>query len=317
MSDFGCKECGKNFETLRGLHAHLKAHCVSVGEYYINNYAKRDLYTNSLLEFKSHEQYFREDFNSLDNHIAWIKTTPPIKAKNQIISYTQRKFKNKNITFAPPDLYYLLAQMPNVDHYKNLWGSYSEFSKELDLQPWFTEKLPKGFWHKDCSDLDIFIDTRERMPLNFKNGVNNKLDFGDYTAMGQKYSKTFVDRKAHHDFRQTFGKEIDRFRREMDRCVEFGSYMFIVVESSIEKIEEENKESKFKSNLSYLWHNVRSLIIDYPENLQFVFAHSRAGAKKIIPKILNYGQELWHVDLQYHLDKRIYGMAERKAAVSR
>ena len=168
----------------------------------------------------------------------------------------------------------------------------------------FTKNLPKNFWEQESKDMQIFVDTREQKPLKFDNSVKNKLDFGDYTAAGEYYSKTFVDRKAQDDFRQTFGKDIERFRREMDRCVQFNSYMFIVVESSVEKIEEDNKISKFKSNLGYLWHNVRSLMIDYPENIQFVFAYSRAGAKKIIPKILYHGQDLWHVDIQYHLEKK-------------
>jgi hypothetical protein len=317
MSEFVCKECGKSFDKRRGFHAHLKAHSISIGEYYVQYYAKRDLYTNELLQFKNYDQYFQEDFNSVENYISWLKTTSPIKAKNHLIGYTRKRFGNKEVRFTPPDLYYMLAQMPNIDHYRRLWRSYLDFSKDLDVESWFTKNLPKNFWEQDCSDIQIFIDTREQKPLKFLNSVDNKLDFGDYTAAGQHYSKTFVDRKARDDFRQTFGKDIERFRREMDRCVQFNSYMFIVVESSIEKIEEDNKISKFKSNLGYLWHNVRSLMIDYPENIQFVFAYSRAGAKKIIPKILYHGQDLWHVDIQYHLEKKVHGMAERKTAVSK
>ena len=317
MSEFVCKECGKSFDKRRGFHAHLKAHSISIGEYYVQYYAKRDLYTNELLQFKNYDQYFQEDFNSVENYISWLKTTSPIKAKNHLIEYTRKRLGNKEVRFTPPDLYYMLAQMPNIDHYRRLWRSYLDFSQDLNVESWFTKNLPKNFWEQDCSDIQIFIDTREQKPLKFLNSVDNKLDFGDYTAAGQHYSKTFVDRKARDDFRQTFGKDIERFRREMDRCVQFNSYMFIVVESSIEKIEKENKISKFKSNLGYLWHNVRSLMIDYPENIQFVFAYSRAGAKKIIPKILYHGQDLWHVDIQYHLEKKVHGMAERKTAVSK
>lgn len=317
MSEFVCRECGKSFEKRRSFHAHLKAHSTSIGEYYVENYAKRDLYSNELLQFKNYDQYFTEDFNSVENHIAWLKTTSPIKAKNQLIEYTKKRFGDKQVKFTPPDLYYVLANMPNIDHYRRLWRSYYDFSADLGISSWFDKNLPQDFWEQDCSNLEIFVDTREQKPLKFKNGVNNKLDFGDYTASGKYYSKTFVDRKAQDDFRQTFGKDIERFRREMDRCVQFNSYMFIVVESSIEKIEEENKVSRFKSNLGYLWHNVRSLMIDYPENIQFIFAYSRAGAKKIIPKILYHGQELWHVDVQYHLEKKVHGMAERKTAVSK
>jgi hypothetical protein len=316
MSDFVCKECGKAYDSRRGFHAHLKAHSVSIGEYYVENHAKRDLFTNELLKFKNYDQYFMEDFNQPENYISWLKTTSPIKAKNHLIEYTKRKFGNKDVKFTPPDLYYMLAKLPNIDYYRKMWSSYSDFSKDLGIESWFSKNLPKDFWEKNHNDLPIFVDTREQKPLKFENGVSNKLDFGDYTAAGKYYSKTFVDRKAQDDFRQTFGKDIKRFRREMDRCVQFNSYMFIVVESSVEKIEEDNKISKFKSNLGYLWHNVRDLMLDYPENVQFIFAYSRAGAKKIIPKILYHGQGLWHVDVQYHLEKKVHGMAERKTAVS-
>jgi len=317
MSEFVCRECGKSFEKRRGFHAHLKAHSTSIGEYYVEHYAKRDLYTNELLQFKNYDQYFTEDFNNVDNYLSWLKTTSPIKAKNHLIKYTRKRFENKDVKFTPPDLYYMLAQMPNIDYYRKMWRSYSDFSEDLGIESWFNKNLPKNFWEQDAKDMQIFIDTREQKPLRFDNSMKNKLDFGDYTAAGKYYSKTFIDRKAQDDFRQTFGKDIERFRREMDRCVKFNSYMFIVVESSIEKIEEDNKVSKFKSNLGYLWHNVRSLMIDYPENIQFIFAYSRAGAKKIIPKILYHGQNLWHVDVQYHLEKKVHGMAERKTAVSK
>ena len=103
----------------------------------------------------------------------------------------------------------------------------------------------------------------------------------------------------------------------MDRCVRFNSYMFVVVESSIEKIEEDNKTSKFKSNLGFIWHNVRKLMIEYPNNIQFIFAYSRSGAQKIIPKILFYGQQLWNVDLQYHLEKKVRGAESRHLQVSK
>ena len=92
--------------------------------------------------------------------------------------------------------------------------------------------------------------------------------------------------------------------------------MFVVAETNIEKLENHNKKSKFKSNLSYLWHNVRGLMVDYPRNLQIIFAHNRAGAKKIIPKILFYGKDLWNVDLQYFIDEKVHGLEKRRTRIS-
>ena len=315
MIDFKCRECGKDFSSRKSLHAHLKAHNLFLGEYYVKNFEKRDLLTGELLKFKNFDQYFTEDFNQPENYISWVKVTSPQKAKKHLKEHSTRVFEGRGLKYAPPNLYYKLFKLPDIKYYKKLWGSYFNFSKEMDLKPWFDKNLPKGFWEEDCSQLPIFIDTREKKPIHFGVGESNKLDFGDYTAKGSYYSKTFVDRKSLSDFKLTFGKGIDRFRREMDRCVEFDSYMFVVVEDSVEGIIEENKTSKYKTNLGYLWHNVRGLLVDYPENIQFVFAYSRKGVKKIIPKILKHGQSLWHVDVQYHLEEKANGLGKRKATV--
>ena len=316
MSDFVCKECGKEFGSRKSFHMHLKAHSLFIGDYYVKHYAKKDLYTGDLIPFKNYDQYFRQDFLNLQNYLDWLNITPPKKTKEYILEKAESKFTNKGVKISPPNLFYQLAQMADINTCRRLWGSYTSFTEEVGIENHFTKNLPKNFWVKDCNDIQIFVDTREKLPFNFNQGLVNKLDFGDYTAGGELYSKTFVDRKSQDDFRQTFGKDIKRFRREMDRCVEFNSYMFVVVESSIEKIEEDNKTSKFKSNLGYVWHNLRAMMTDYPKNIQFIFAHNRAGAKKIIPKILYYGQDLWNVDLQYYIDAKIYGMEQRQTAVS-
>ena len=92
--------------------------------------------------------------------------------------------------------------------------------------------------------------------------------------------------------------------------------MFVVAETTISKLEEDNKTSKFKSNLGYLWHNIRNLLIDYPNHLQIIFAHSRAGAKKLIPLILYHGDHLWGADLQYFIEERINVLDKGKTRIS-
>lgn len=316
MSDFTCKECGKEFDNRKSFHMHLKAHSLFIGDYYVKHFQKKDLYTGSLLPFKNYDQYFREDFSCKENYLNWLKITPSETCKEYVTKKAKSKFTDKKITISPPNLFYQLSDMADIQTYRKLWGSYSNFTKELNLKNQFCRNLPKTFWESSHEDISIFVDTREKLPFTFKNGLVNKLDFGDYTAGGEHYSKTFIDRKSQDDFRQTFGKDIQRFRREMDRCVQFNSYMFIVVESSIGKIEEDNKISKFKSNLSYVWHNLRGLMVDYPENIQFIFAYNRKGAKKLIPKILYYGQDLWEVDLQYHIENKVHGLEQRQTEIS-
>jgi hypothetical protein len=298
-----CKECGKEFDSRRSLHAHLKAHFNCMCDYYVKHYPKRDLLTGEQVPCLNYDQYVNQDFTCYANFKQWLQKTDDCSAKVYILDKAKKKFEEKRVTMSPPDLFYRLSDMADISDCKRLFGSYMAFLTEAKIKSYFYKRLPRDFWENDCADLEILIDTREQQPLNFANSIESKLDFGDYTAGGDKYSKTFVDRKAVGDFCSTMSGGIDRFRREMDRCVEFGSYMFVVVESSIDKINEDNK--KFVKNISYVWHNAKQLMLEYPENIQFIFAHSRKGAQKIIPKLLYYGEDLWNVDVGYFLEQKI------------
>ena len=171
----------------------------------------------------------------------------------------------------------------------------------------FSKKLPDNFFEDDVdSSMKIFIDTREQKPLKFDNSENMKLDFGDYTAAGDFYSYTYIDRKSEGDFKTTLSSgNLDRFKRELERAREFNSYVFVVVESNLEKIKKRNVFASHKVNLPYIWHNMRLISHEYKDVCQFVFAQSRKGSEKIIPKILKYGRRIWDVDLQYFIDKKI------------
>jgi hypothetical protein len=307
MSEFECKECGKTFTSRRGLHQHTKCHFDSLAEYYVKHHPRYDLFSKEPIPFKKYSQYVDTDFVSYENYLKWIKVSPSSEVKEYIIKKFKQKAEHKELGFMPPNAFYDLYEMPNIMTMRNVWGSYNAFCKEIGLPVKLNKKLPESFWSNDASDITVMVDTREQLPFSYKNSISQKLDFGDYTAAGEDFSKTFVDRKSVGDFRSTFGKDIDRFRREMDRCVEFDSYMFVVVEDSIQGVKEANKKTKFKSNLNYVWHNVRDLMIEYPDNLQFIFAYSRNGAKKITPKILKHGQALWKVDLQYYIENRVCG----------
>ena len=39
---YKCKECGDSFDSLRSLHAHIKKHGKYLGDYYVENYARKD-----------------------------------------------------------------------------------------------------------------------------------------------------------------------------------------------------------------------------------------------------------------------------------
>ena len=175
--NFKCLECGKEFENKKSFHLHLKAHTLTIGDYYVQHYGKRDLLTQDLLSFKNYDQYFREDFNSFSNYLDWLKVTSSDKAKSYVLEKTKEKFAHKNIKVSPSNLFYTLSDMADIRTCKRLWGSYSAFLKELDIESWYCKSLPNDFWEKDCEDIKIFIDTREKKPFksfdDMKDRVSN------------------------------------------------------------------------------------------------------------------------------------------------
>ena len=67
MSEFTCLECNKKFDNKRSFHAHLKAHALTIGDYYVKHYERKDLYSGEKIPFKSYDQYFRDNFISYNN----------------------------------------------------------------------------------------------------------------------------------------------------------------------------------------------------------------------------------------------------------
>jgi hypothetical protein len=185
---------------------------MSLNEYYLAHYPRKNLLTGTLLPFKDKESYFEKDFENRDQLLRWCEIEKPEVVKEQIKKMLQQRIKNKNLIYAPFHLELETSEMPSIDIYKKHFGTYSKICDELKINPMFRRSLPKKFY-EDYSDVNIFVDTREQQPLSFKNQKSVKLDFGDYTASGANYTKTFVDRKSESDFKGTLvGENLDRFR---------------------------------------------------------------------------------------------------------
>ena len=152
-------------------------------------------------------------------------------------------------------------------------------------------------------ELKILVDTREQQPLSFPREMKMKLDFGDYAIGAPHYDYTYVDRKSESDFKSTMSTGFERFKREIERAKKFSSFVFVVVESSIEQIIENNHFGPYQANLSYIWHNTRVLSHEYRDHCQFLFSGSRKMSEFLIPKILFHGKKIWQTDMQHFLDK--------------
>lgn len=302
-----CKVCGKSFKNDKGLHMHIsKIHKITLAEYYVNFYQRKDLHTGGLLPFSNKTDYFEIDFLNNDNLNSWLEYADESEAKKYLLKRLSSRVASKKLEYAPCHTEIVLNDLPNIDLYKRFFGSYSKACEELKIMPLFGKNIMKDFFKKNdfFNDLKILVDTREQQPLSFKKSMDMKLDFGDYTLGAPHYNYTYVDRKSETDFKSTMSTGVERFKRELDRAKAFSSYIFIVTESSIDEIIKNNMRGPYNSNLSYVWHNMRSITHEYKGICQFIFSGSRESSEELIPKILFYGKKIWDVDLQYFIDKR-------------
>ncbi len=194
--------------------------------------------------------------------------------------------------------------MPNVDVIRGVFGSFGAFAKEVGVGVSFDSGLDSGFWG-DVGDPKILVDTRENLPLDFKNARTQKLDFGDYSLTPSEYTHTHVERKTFEDFASTVTNGYKRFLRELERCKSVDCFMFIVVEADIDKISPINNNNYKRYNMNYVFHQMRAIEAEYSDVCQFVFSGSRENSKTLIPKILLFGKKLWKVDLQYFWAKHM------------
>ena len=301
-----CKICNNSFNSERSLHAHLKKHKISLNEYYFAHYPRKNLLTGTLLPFKDKESYFENDFETRQQLIDWCRiceSESPNIVKPYIISLLKQRIEKKQLKYGPTHLDLETSLMPSIDIYKKHFGSYTEACSAAGVNPLFNKSMTKEFLN-DFSNTEILIDTREQQPLSFKKQRSFKLDFGDYTCGGSFYNKTYIDRKSEGDFKSTLvGENLERFRRELDRCVQLESYLYIVVESSLEKIENSNPFGAHRANLKFIYHNMRLLQQEYAGYCQFVFSGGRRASTTLIPKLLVLGPKLWKTDVQYFIDK--------------
>ena len=303
---FKCKECGQAFKSERALHAHLKKHNMTVAEYYTTFYPRYNKLTGEPLPFKNKADYFSDYFSTYQQMIKWCNASDPIEVKEYLGQRLKDRIELKSLEYGPSHLDMRTKKLPPITFYKKIYGSYSKACEEAGVEPLYNKALPPEFWepNKEIEDLNIFIDTREQQPLEFNNSTEMKLDFGDYTIGGDHYDYTYVDRKSESDFKGTMGVGFDRFKKEIERCREFNSYLYIVIESDIKKIYKNNIFGPHKSNLAYIFVNMRNLIKDYPRRCQFIFTGSREKSIELIPKLLYHGKRLWQVDLQYYIDTK-------------
>jgi len=298
---FKCLECGFNFVSERSLHAHFKAHGLSLPEYYCKHFPRRDLLTGQPLQFKRKDEYFSSYFVSRENMLEWLSVASESEARNISLSMLKDRVSAKGLVLAPNEVELFFADLPPISEYKRLFGSYTKVCQLAGVELMFSGKLPSE-WSNDFSNRKIYFDSREQQRLQFANSECLKLDVGDYSTSGDDYTNTFVDRKSFADWCRTLvGDNLDRFRREIIRAKTQGCFLWVVIECEMKDVYSLSKQGKHKPNISFVSHNMRVLQHEFRDNLQFVFSGSRENSQLIIPKLLCLGNKTWGVDMQYFM----------------
>jgi len=307
-----CKVCGKEFQSDRQLHAHLKAHKLRVAEYYQTYYARYDKYDNSIIKFKNKEQYLSSDFNSRITLKKWLKEASTEEARTYCSELLVNRKEKKNLTYSPTQVELRTILSPPVHYYNELFGSYYELCSSLGYKNKFHNPTKISYGNiYDNPNNKIYIDTREKMPLKFK-GIDTEiktLKFGDYALNSKEATcNCYIERKAIGDFIGTLSGGYDRFTREIERAAEAEAQLIVLVEESLSNCMGFNYlphvYKKTKVTPDYIFHNVRKLIQTYP-HIQFLFVKGRVEASETIKKIFTCDCAYKKIDLQLAYDTKM------------
>jgi len=304
---FKCQECEGEFKSERSLHSHIKKHNLTVAEYYTKFYPRKNMLTGKPMPFKTKKEYFSKDFSSRSQMRQWIDSSNKKDVAKYIYKKLEERINEKSMTSAPCHIDLELSNLPPLDSYREIFGSYGKVCERIGIKPTHTKPMISDFFNENFikREMKILIDTREQKPLSFNASESLKLDFGDYTVGGSDYSYTYIDRKSESDFKSTVSVGLDRFKRELDRVRQFNSFMYVLVESSIDKVKKNNVFAPHRSNLAYIWHNTKTLARDYSDVCQFLFSGGRKASEYLVPRLLKCGKRLWDCDVQYYIDQRI------------
>ena len=100
--------------------------------------------------------------------------------------------------------------------------------------------------------LILYIDSREQKPLSFESNLihsiqRTKLPYGDYAcSVNGKKCPIIFERKSIGDLFGTLGKNIERFKKEIERSKESGNLLVIIVEKPLKTVIKGYQRSKMK-----------------------------------------------------------------------
>lgn len=289
-----CKICDKEFEKDKSLHLHIKAHKLSIEQYYHQNFPRHDLHTKELIKYKNKDQYFSSDFNNKRNLKSWLKSIPNKQAQEYCTTLLQKRKEEKGLVYAPTQVELRTLPMPPIQYYELLFDSYYKLCKKIGYKNKFKCIPTKKEYEETYSDDHlIYIDSREQKPLeieDFPTEVRG-LKFGDYCLNDkEKTQNTYIERKSVPDLIGTLSSGLERFKNEINRAAEENAYMVILVERNLNDCLAFNRlKHVYKKNTrvtpDFIFHNIRDLIQEF-SHIQFLFVNGRDECIRIVKKLL-------------------------------
>lgn len=283
------------------LHYHLRKLKITQKDYYEKYNPRFDLLTGEQIEFKNYKSYIISDFKDKKNLNKYCNQFPE-KGVEWGKQYLARRKQEKGLVWAPCHAELRSLHCPNVRYFEK-FSDYEQICRELGLKTKFNYKSKLTFTAL-AKDTKIIEDSREQTPLNLANSYVDTLNFGDYTITKGNKANLYIERKSLNDFVSTVGKNIERFRRELERAREAKAYVVVLVEKDINKslsFDHQFETRYAKVSPDHIFKNMRELLADF-EDLQFLFVDGRAEAARVLLKLFELGNQIKITDLEYHYE---------------
>lgn len=279
---------------------HLRENGLSLKEYCIKYYSRKDLLTGEDIEYKDDIHYINSYFNSRDNMVKHFLTDDKLEdIKKTILGRAAIKF----LKFAPSTVETRTSIIPSPALLSKIGIDYNSLNEYLGLKPRYDYK---PVIEKVAEPLHILVDTREQNPLQLscKTSVA-KLDVGDYSCQNH-FNNCFIERKSLEDFCGTMFQGFDRFKLEIERAQSLGFHLAVLVEEKLETIMQINvaNSHKFiKGSPEFYLARMRSLCESY-DNVQFLFVGGRYESSKILQELFRIKGGFSRLDLQFLYDSK-------------
>jgi len=305
-----CKVDGKEFKDEKSLHLALKGYGLNKVKYYQKYYARRDLLTGELINFKTKDQYLNSDFNDKNNMKKWLKAQPLDKAQEYCKQILLKRKDSKSLRYSPSQVELRTIMAPSIIFYNKIFNNYYDLCSTIGLENKFINPslIIDRFQNKLNQKDTIYIDTREQSWLKFNIPFEIKtLSFGDYTC--KVNPKCFIERKSLSDFISTLSvKNYERFNNEISKAKKEDSYIIVMVEDTLSNALSfqylPHISKKIKATPEYIFHNVREMLQNY-DNLQFLFVDGRKEMIRVMEMIFASKEAYNKLDLQLAYDLKI------------